>query len=294
MRRLPLAAVGGKRIQRVLFSIRSPLAEPSEIFPLMEKAYEMGAWCFDLPATRHIESFAVLRSSTGNEHLTGFGHIEAESGVSLHGRPLHQFEHRVVSSIVKNIVPAASVKALFPFSSPGEVLTQKEIDRMTFDSPRFEQTLSLFRASEVPFLLLGGKYGDWLLGLGRIDLLRVMVAETKKRGFIPIFSAQWATFSLPKAKSLEVSAHAVPINQSGSEFDLVQACSLIKKFESPVISLNPLAAGKLLKKANEAFSFLFNDLKIYSAIAEVSSEDQVERIYEGLGDIPSLIPFRKT
>jgi hypothetical protein len=260
----------------------------------MERTYEMGAWCFDLPTSRHLESFAILRTSSGNENLTGCGHIEAESGVSLLGKPLHQFEVRVVSTIMKNIVPEDSVKAVLSAAPSGEVLTQKEIDRMTFDPYRFERTLSLYRANEVPFLLVGGKYADWLLGLGRIDLLKAMVAETKKRGFIPIFSGQWATFSLPKAKPLEVSAYAVPINQSGSFFDLAQACALIKKFENPVISLNPLAEGKLFKKADEAFSFLFNELKIHSAIAVVASEDQVEDIFSGLEHIPSLISFRKT
>jgi len=294
MRRLPLATLGGRRIQRILFSVRPSLPGVHEIYPLMEKAYEMGAWCFDLPTARHLDSFAVLRTSSGNENLTGFGHIEAESGVSFLGKPLHQFEFRVVSTIMKNIVPEDSVRTIFSARPSGEVLTQKEIDRMTFDPYRFERTLSLYQANEVPFLMVGGKYGDWLLGLGRIDLLKAMVAETKKRGFIPIFSGQWATFSLPKAKALEASAYAIPINQSGSFFDLAQACNLIKKFENPVISLNPLAEGKLLKKADEAFSFLFNELKIHSAIAEVASEDQVENIFSGLENIPSLISFRKT
>jgi hypothetical protein len=294
MRRLPSAILEGKRIQRILFSIRPSLPEAHEIYPLMEKVYEMGALCFDLPTTRHLESFTALRASSGDETLIGFGHIEAESGVSLLGKPLHQFESRVVSTIIRNIVPTDSVKMLFSVRPSGEVLTQKEIDRMVFDPSRFEQTLSLFGLNEVPFLLVGGKYGDWLLGLGRIDLLKTMVTEVRKRGFIPIFSGQWATFSLPKAKPLDVSAHAIPVNKRGSFFDLAQACNLIRKFDNPIISLNPLSEGKLLKKSEEAFSFLFDELKIHSAIAEVTSEDQVESIFAGLENIPSLIPFRKT
>jgi hypothetical protein len=291
---LPIAILERKRIQRIIFSIRPSSPVGQNIYPLMEKAYEMGGWCFDLRTAKHLESFKSLRESTGDETLMGFGHIEAESGVSLTGKPLHQFESKVVSTIVRNIVPPDSVRKLFPAHSFGEVLTQKEIDRMTFDLSRFDQCLSPFQLNGVPFLLIGGKYGDWLLGLGRGDLLKEMVSEVRNRGFIPIFSGQWATFVLPKAKHLDVAGYAVPINKRKGLFDLTQACNMIKKFDKHVISLDPLAEGGLSGESEEAFSFLFDELKVHSAIAEINSEDEVKSLFGGLEKIPSLIPFRKT
>jgi hypothetical protein len=50
-----------------------------------------------------------------------------------------------------------------------------------------------------------------------------MVSAARRKGFIPIFSGQWATFVLPKAKSLDVAAYAIPINKKWSLFDLQQA-----------------------------------------------------------------------
>lgn len=291
---LPTAILENKRIQRIVISIEPPSPIVQNIYPLMEKVYEMGAWCFDLHTSRHLQSFTRLRGATGDETLIGFGHLEAESGVSLMGKPLHQFESRVVSTIVRNVVPPDSVWKLFPVYPSGEVLTQKEIDRMTFDPSRFGQSLSLFPLKEVPFLLIGGKYGDYLLGLGRGDLLKEMVSEIRRKGFIPIFTGQWATFVLPKAKPLDVAAYAIPINKNKGLFDLAQACNMIKKFDKPVISLDPLFEGRLLEKSEEAFSFLFNELKVHSAIAEVTSEDQAKSLFGGGEKIPSLIPFRKT
>ena len=291
---LPTAILERKKISRVVFSIRPSSPIGQNIYPLMENAYEMGAWCFDLPTVRHLESFKTLRESTKDEALIGFGHIAAESGVSLMGKPLHQFEWKVVSTIARNIVPPDSVWKLFPARPCGEVLTQKEIDRMTFDPSRFDQTLSPFQLNGVPFLLIGGKYGDWLLGLGRGDLLREMVSEIRGKGFIPIFSGLWATFVLPKAKSLDVAGYAIPVNKKKSLFDLEQACNMIKKFDKPVISLDPLSEGELLEKSEEAFSFLFDELKVHSAIAEINSEDEVKSLFGGMENIPSLIPFRKT
>jgi hypothetical protein len=90
-----------------------------------------------------------------------------------------------------------------------------------------------------------------------------------------------------------VAAYATPVNKKWSYFDLDQACNLIKRFDKPVISLNPLADGVLLKESEEAFLFLFEGLKIHSAIAEVASEEEMRRIFASLERIPSLIPPRK-
>lgn len=291
---LPTAILERKKISRIVFSIRPSSPVGQNIYPLMENVYKMGAWCFDLPTVRHLESFKTLRESTEDEALIGFGHIGAESGVSLMGKPLHQIEWKVVSTIVRNIVPPESVRKLFPSRPYGEVLTQKEIDRMTFDPSRFDQALSPFQPNGVPFLLIGGKYGDWLLGMGRGDLLKEMVSEIRGKGFIPIFSGLWATFVLPKAKPLDVAGYAIPINKKKSLFDLEQACNMIKKFDKPVISLDPLSEGELLEKSEEAFSFIFDELKVHSAIAEINSEDQVKSLFKGLEKISSLTPFRKT
>jgi hypothetical protein len=174
------------------------------------------------------------------------------------------------------------------------VFTQKEIDRITFDPLRFEEALSPFDPVASPFLFIGERYGDWLLALGRIDLLHEMVSRVRGRGFIPIFSGQWATFVLPKAKPLDVAAYAVPVNKKWSLFDLPRASALIKKFEKPVISLNPLADGTLLKESEGAFSFLFDELKILAAVSGIVSQEEAKTIVEALMKFPSLIPPRKT
>jgi hypothetical protein len=121
-----------------------------------------------------------------------------------------------------------------------------------------------------------------------------MILRIREKGFIPIYSGQWATYLLPKAKPLDVAAFAVPINKKRSLFNLTEACNLIKKFDKPVISTNPLDDGKLLRRSEEAFSFLLEGLKIYSAIAEISSEEDLRTILKTLENIPSLIFHKKT
>jgi len=290
--RFPTAILEGKKLPRAIFSIRPPSSDPNQIPLLMKKVYEMGLWCFDLPSLKHLESFRELKGLTEDEILMGICHLEVERGVSFLGKPLHQFESRVQSTIKKNLFLPDSIRNFHSIPS-SEVFTQKEIDRITLDPLRLERALSLFDPEESPFLFMGERYGDWLLALGRMDLFKEMVVRVRGKGFIPIFSGQWATFVLPKAKPLDVAAYAVPINKKWSLFDLAQACDLIKKFDKPVISLNPLADGKLLRKSEEAFSFLFNELKIHSAIVEIFTEREVRTIVEVLKKFPSLIPYRK-
>jgi len=291
--RFPTAVLEGKKLPRAIFSIRPLSSDLKQISLLMKKVYEMGLWCFDLPSLKHLESFRELKQLTEDELLMGICHLEVERGVSFLGKPLHQFEARVLSTIKKNLFLPDSIRNFHSIPSSSEVFTQKEIDRITLDPLRLEKALSLYNPEESPFLLMGERYGDWLLALGRTDLLKEMVLRVRAKGFIPIFLGQWATFVLPKAKPLDVAAYAVPINKKWSLFDLSQACDLIKKFDKPVISLNPLADGKLLKKSEQAFSFLFNELKIHSAIVEISAEREVRTIVDVLKTFPSLIPYRK-
>jgi len=304
--RLPTFALEGRKLPRIIFSILpSPQVNLPDISLLMKKAYEMGISHFDLPSPNHLESFRGLRTLTEDKSLFGFCHIGAEQGVSFLGRPLHCFEAKVVSTLKKNIFPLELIQQLkilgvwnsrlfFPAVSSSEVFTQKEIDRLALDSLRFDKALSLFRPEESPFLFLGGKYGDWIIGLGRVDLLKDMAQKVRDKGFTPIFSARWATFILPKAKSIDVAAYAIPINRNWSLFDLTQACALVKKFDKPLISLNPFADGKLLRGSEEALAFLFKELKVHGAIAEMGSEEEGRTVLKALEKFPSVIPPRKT
>lgn len=292
--RIPTVTLEQKRLPRVIFSIRPSAPAGLKAIPsLMKKVYGMDVGYFDLPSIKHLEHFRELKRLTDDETLMGLCHLEAEEGVSFLGKPLHHFESKVVSTIKKNLLLPYSIRHFSSVPISSDVFTQKEIDRILVDPHRFDKALSLFNPRESPFLMVGERYGDWLLALGRIDLLKQMVARVREKGFVPIYSGQWATFALPKAKVLDVAAYAVPINIKKSLFDLTQACDLIKRFDKPVISLNPLPDRKLLK-AQEALSFLFNELKIYLAIAEITSEEEARTVMKAIDGIRSLIPPRKT
>lgn len=293
--RVPLIPLEGKKIPRLLFSIflKNP-KDYQHLLYLMRRLYEEGFSCLDLPTPHHLQRLKELRELTEDENLIGFGHIGIEKGIFLLGKPIEQFESKIVSTLIKNFLPPQWMKKLFPIPKLDEVLTQREIDRITFDPSRFDEALSSFHPKETPFLLMDGTYNDWLLTLGRVDLFQDSVSKIREKGFIPILSAQWPTLVLPKAKPLEVAAYAIPIHPKKSLFDFDQTCELVKKFDKPIIGLKPFMGKRDLKKLKATFSFLFNELKVYLTIGEVSSEFEMKRAFKGITEIPSFIPFQRT
>lgn len=294
MIRIPTAYLENIKIQRIIFSINKKLlSDEKASLHLMKNIYERGALCFYLPTTRHLHIFRKLKEITEDEYLTGIGHLNIEEGACLLGRPLHYFESKIISTIIM-ILPSELVKNTISTQSFSEVLTQKEIDRIAFDSERLESELSNFNITETKIIILNGRYGEWLLTLGRIDLIIKTVERVKKKGFISIFSGQWTPYFLPKARSIEVAAYAVPINKKRGAFNFEKESELIKKFEKPVIALNPFANGRLLKKSREIFSFIFDELKILATIIEISSTEELKKVLDNISGIHSIIPPRKT
>jgi hypothetical protein len=303
---IPTFVLEGIKLPRVILLIQPSMgSDVQAAVSLMEISYEMGALCFDLPSKNHLEAFRELKNLVEDKGLIGLSHVEAGEGVSLLGKPLHHFEPKIASTIKKNHFPPHLITKLkkegvwnsrffFPTSSSTEVFTQKEVDRIRFDAGRFEKALSNFRQSETPFLVIGRKYGDWLSALGRIDLLQSMVARARERGFRPIFSSYWTTFVLPKTKTIDVAAYAVPINKRWSLFDPEQAFQLIKKFDRPVIALNPFADGELMQDSEGAFSFLFEELRIHGVIVEVTSKGEITKVLDAIEGFPSIIHRQKT
>ena len=119
--RFPTVILEGKKLPRIIFSIQPPASHGNqEIYSLMKRTYEMGAWCFGLPSARHLESFKELKDSTTDETLIGLCHIEVETGVSFLGKPLHQFEPKVISTIRKELLPSHLTRSILPPSSSSE------------------------------------------------------------------------------------------------------------------------------------------------------------------------------
>lgn len=295
MIRFPTATLEGKKIPRAIFLIQpQPSRSEKEIYPFMRGVYELGAWCFDLPSPQHYKSFRELKISTGDESLIGLCHFDVEPSLSFLGKPIHYVEPKIISTIRKDFSLSPPIRNILPSSPPADVFTQREIDRITFDPFRFEKALSPIHPTDSPFLIIGEKYGEWLLALGRVDLLQEMVSRIRQKGFTPFFSCRWINFILPRAKSLDVAAFAIPINKTWNPAHLEQVSVLIRKLNKPVISLFPLYEKRFFKTFEATLSFLFDELKVYAVMLKVTSEEEARRIVGTLKRFPSLLTYRRT
>ena len=76
--RLPTVILEGKKLPRVIFSIRPQTSLGHEKIPsLMKKVYGRDVWYYDLPSMKHVEHFRELKQLTEDESLTGLCHVEA-------------------------------------------------------------------------------------------------------------------------------------------------------------------------------------------------------------------------
>jgi len=194
--RLPTFTLQGIGLPRVIFSIRpSPSSPVEEILALMKNAYQMGIACFDLPSANHLESFRALRKLTEDADLLGFRTSTWRKG-SLFWEASSSFRREHCLNPEEEPLPSRAdppfegrrrleQQALLPSHSVFRGLHSEEIDRLALDPSRFEKALAVFHPSESPFLFLGGKYADWISGLGRIDLLSKMALKVKEKGFTP-------------------------------------------------------------------------------------------------------------
>jgi len=72
----------------MIFSVQPQASGGDQkIYPLMKEAYEMGAWCFDLPSANHLKSLKELKHLSTDEALIGLCHVEVETGASFLENP---------------------------------------------------------------------------------------------------------------------------------------------------------------------------------------------------------------
>jgi len=172
-------------------------------------------------------------------------------------------------------------------------LTQKEIDRIAFDAARFDRALSLFQAKETPFLKVGGKYGDWLLGLGRTDLIEKMASRVREAVSFPSSPADGQLLFSPKVKMIDFAAYAVPINKTGITGSRPGLCAH-QEIRQTSDQPRPVSGREAPGEFRRGLLVSLQRIRIHGAVAEVTSEEEGRKILDALAAVPSLIHPKRT
>lgn len=278
--RLPPSILGGDPFNHFRFLYRKELwwklHDEEYCLSVMRAAYEAGGKAFDLSFEVNARLFARLAEETG-EQLIGFGNPTWEQGVMLNGRFLQYSRDRILRTLVDDIWPrpiASLVQErlsredvlVFGYDHQAPPLSNEEIASIALDEQAFRRRLSIFR--DCQYICFGGSDADWLVSLGRIDVVAEMARVVRQLGWIPILLCQYATLVVPQAESygIDVEGYAVPLNRAWSWFDRDQCVEIVKSLDKPVIAFMPFASGGLQKDIRGALDWLYGEVGVESIL----------------------------
>jgi hypothetical protein len=177
-------------------------------------------------------------------------------------------------------------KSFFLPRNSTQPLTQSQIDSIEMKIEFFKKRLEFYRNLDVKLVQFGGGTADWLVALGRTDLLKDLTRIIRESRFIPLLVCHWITLVLPIAeKELDVAGYIVPINKLWSLLSLSNALEVLKKTNKPIIAMKPLAQGALAHDPENAFTFLFKKARVAAVLVGVSSIAEAKQTFLALRKI---------
>jgi hypothetical protein len=278
--RMPASILGGDPFNQFRFLYRLELLwklfDEEYCYTVMRAAYDAGGKAFDLSFEVNCRLLHRLIDET-NDRLIGFGNPTWEQGVILNGRYIQYSRDRVLKTMVERLLEPRlaqlienrlSKEALlvFGYDNTVEPLTDEEIASIYLDRALFRKRLSIF--TDCQYILMGGSDADWLVSLGRTDILAEMSEVVRQEGFIPLILCQYATTVLPavEAARINIEGYAVPLNRDWSWFNRDECVEIIKSIPKPVIAFMPLASGELRKDVPAALDWLFTEVGVESIL----------------------------
>lgn len=278
--RLPPSILGGDPFNQFRFLCRKELwwklHDEEYCLSVMRAAYEAGGRAFDLSFEVNTRLFRQLIEETGQE-LIGFGNPTWEQGIFLNGRFIQLSRDRILRTLVERLFPRGIARLVdeklsredvlvFGYDRGAELLSDEEIAGISLDEEVFRQRLSIFQ--DCQYICLGGSDADWLVPLGRMDVVADLARVIREEGFIPILLCQYATLVVPVAEAagLDVEGYAVPLNRAWSWFDRDECVEIVKSLDKPVIAFMPLASGGLRKDVCAALDWLYTEVGVESIL----------------------------
>jgi len=279
-KRLPASILGGDPFNMFRFLYRRELLwklfDEDYCLAVMQAALQAGGHAFDLSFEENCRLFRRLREET-NMDLIGFGNPTWEQGVILNGKYIQYSRDRILRTLVDRLLDRRLANLVetrlsiedvlvFGYDRKAELLSDQEIASIYLDEGLFRKRLSIFR--DCKYILMGGSDADWLVSLGRIDILAEMSRVVRQQGYIPMILCQYASTVLPAVENagIDIEGYAVPLNRDWSWFSRDECIEAVLKVNKPVIAFMPLASGGLRKELRAALDWLYNDAGVESIL----------------------------
>lgn len=295
--RIPPAILGGDPFNQFRFLYRRDLLwklfDEDYCFSVMKACYDAGGLAYDLSFKINMRLFHRLVDETG-EKLVGFGNPSWEQGVFLNGKYLQYSRDRVLKTLVDRKFPRPLAKyvkeklsvddvLVFGYDNTVDALTEEEIDSIHLDPFAFIRRLSIFQGCQ--YIFIGGSDADWLVSLGRVDIIVEMARIVRQLGFIPMVLCQYASYIVPMIESsgADVEGYAVPLNRDWSWMDRDTCVEVVKSLKKPVVAFMPFASGGLRKDIRGALDWLYGEVGVESILFGTATADHARQTTKTAG-----------
>ena len=269
--RIPPSILGGDPFNQFRFLYRRELLwklfDEDYCYSVMKASYDAGGTAYDLSFEVNTRLFRRLLDETG-ANLLGFGNPSWEQGVFFNGKYIHYHRDRILKTLVERKFPKPVAKLVdeklaqddlmvFGYDRKVDTLSDDEIGSIHLEKWTFVQRISIFK--DCQYLFLGGSDADWLVSLGRMDILQEMVALSRSLGFFPYILCQYASHIIPLIEDahLDVAGYAVPLNRDWSWMDLDSTLDVVHSLKKPVVAFMPFASGGLRADIRGALDWLY-------------------------------------
>ncbi|MCB2202621.1 hypothetical protein KQH56_01305 [bacterium] len=236
---------------------------------IMRSAYEAGCRGFDLSFPENVRLLKRLMAEV-DEPVLGFGNPTWNQGVMFNGRFIFFIRDRILKSLVDRIWPrpvanlvrtqlAKEAVLVFGYDGDAEPLTDKEIAGIYLDEDIFRQRLSIFKGV-CQYIYFGGSDADYLVSLGRMDLVEAMLSVVRSEGFEPMLLCQYPSLIIPAVDraGIGVKGYVAPLNRIWSWFDHQSTLEAVLNTDKSVIAFMALSSPELHQDISGALNWLYD------------------------------------
>lgn len=262
----------------------SHLLTQEHVLGVMEAAYRAGCRGFDLNTASDnvLSAFDTIKAR--NRDAVGIGDPNWRCGFKLGDSHLMDLKGRVIRTVVERRLdvdslglverlPAKNRSFFFGFPAEANALTDQEISQIWIDEHIWCERLERLRNS-ADFCLVGADYADWLVALGREDLLEWQVRSVSDRGMIPVAVFHWASLTLPAIHRLRVGACWTLGNREVMYLSTDSAVSAIQASSLPVTCFRVLRGIRIPDQIPETVEWLVRHVGARSLVIGADDSSQ--------------------
>lgn len=262
---------------------RPELSTVDGVFKVMDSAYQLGVKGFDISLNSHVIN-AYQRLKQLHPDVIAIGNPNWRCDIKLGDNLVCDLAPRFRKTLLDRVFTPQQVEAVnqlspkrrrrwFDADEDVRILSETEVADIHLDEPMYRAKLDQL-AGVVDFALIGTDYADWLIPLGRIDVLSRMVKIVREYGFTPISVSHWASITLPVLDQMEFVGHWVYLNNQEQLLSSAEAEAAIRRAEQPITAFRVLAGGAAVNDVESAIEYL-KDVGVQSIVIGADDSSQL-------------------